>query len=274
MTDAGRRLAALPEAALEDALRDLAPAIAWPEPTPSLVVGVRERLAAPAAGRSLGERLGLGRPLRRSLVLAVTVLLVLAAIAGAVGLGLPGLRFVLGGPTPSLPLPTPPFGAGSEAPGAGFGLGTPTTLEAAAATVDFAVLLPADPAIGPPDAVYVAADRVILAWAPSDALPDTEGDGVGLLISEFRGRIDGGWVEKVIASGTTLEALLVDGARGYWIAGDPHFFRYVDERGIDVEDTHRAVGDTLVWTRDGVTYRIESSLGRDATLALAEALGA
>lgn len=273
MTAAGRRLAALPEDALEGALRDLGPAIAWPEPTPTLSVGVRERLAAQPRQPWLHDRLGRGRPIRRSLVLALAVLLVLAAIAGAAGLGLPGLRFILGGAAPRLPVATPtPAGSSPAALGAGFGLGTPTTLAEASASVDFPLLLPTEPAVGPPDAVYVAADRVVVAWSPSDVLPDVEGDGVGLLISEFRGRLDGGYIEKLIDTGTRLEAVTVGGATGYWISGGPHFFRYVDERGIDVEDTHRAVGDTLVWTRDGVTYRIESSLGFEATLAMAEAL--
>ena len=36
--------------------------------------------------------------------------------------------------------------------------------------------------------------------------------------------------------------------------------------------TSRLAGDTLVFVRDGTLYRIESALGRDATLGVAESL--
>ena len=34
----------------------------------------------------------------------------------------------------------------------------------------------------------------------------------------------------------------------------------------------RLAGDVLVFERDGTVYRLESALGRDATLAIAETL--
>jgi hypothetical protein len=39
-----------------------------------------------------------------------------------------------------------------------------------------------------------------------------------------------------------------------------------------IDDHHRVVGDTLVWTADGVTFRLESALGMDAAIRLAESL--
>ena len=64
----------------------------------------------------------------------------------------------------------------------------------------------------------------------------------------------------------------VDGARGYWIDGPPHFFMYIDANGDPVDDSRRLVGDTLIWTDGDVTFRLESSLGRDRAIELAESL--
>ena len=93
--------APLDDAELAALLRATAVAIAWPtaSPTgaPDVASRVRARLVAappPAPWRPWTQ----WRPVRRSLVLALAAVLVLAAIAAAVGLGLPGLRLVLGEP--------------------------------------------------------------------------------------------------------------------------------------------------------------------------------
>ena len=78
--------------------------------------------------------------------------------------------------------------------------------------------------------------------------------------------------DKAINSGTTLERVKVGGHDGYWISGDPHFFFYTTADGRFVEDPRRWVGDALIWNDGSATYRIESSLGRDATIALAESI--
>ena len=59
---------------------------------------------------------------------------------------------------------------------------------------------------------------------------------------------------------------------GYWISGAPHELIFVDEAGQPVFDTRRIVGNTLLWARDGVTYRLESGLDRAAAIALAGTL--
>ena len=81
------------------------------------------------------------------------------------------------------------------------------------------------------------------------------------------GLADKEYYEKVIGSGTKLSIVDVDGDDGWWISGDMHFFFY--ERPISgyVDDGRRWVGDALVWYDGQATYRIESALGRDATIA-------
>jgi hypothetical protein len=271
-------LASMDDSALEGALRDLATAIAYP----SVGVGgsdiaarVRRRIetAPPApARRTVLGWLG-GRPIRRSVVVAIAALLVLAAVVGAVGLGLPGIRIIFGGPTP------PPSAIASPSPGASLGtvgqslaLGTRLPLDDAARIAGLDLVLPTDPAIGPPDAAYLLAGRVALVWSERPGLPPDPSNGIGLLLSEFRGTVDEGYYRKQLESDGVVTPVTVNGAPGYWISGPPHFFVYVDERGETVDDTHRMVGDTLVWADGDVTYRLESQLGMEDAIRLAESL--
>ena len=288
MNEQRRPLAALDDAGLETALRASSVSIAWPTASPAgapdVATRVRARIVAGETARRGPWRLW--RPARRGLVLALAALLVLAAIAGAVGLGLPGLRIILGeprvSPPPSVavpsgtgqsgvPTPTPLPGA----PGSALRLGDPVSLDEVETLTGFPPVLPTDPAIGPPDAVYVDRSRsnqVAFVWAPSAALPETRDPGVGLILMRFDGRMDEGYHQKLVGLGVTSEPVRVAGRAGFWISGDPHFFFYVGKDGATIDDDRRWVGDALVWSDGTLTYRIEGALGRDATNELAESL--
>jgi hypothetical protein len=134
------------------------------------------------------------------------------------------------------------------------------------------LILPTDSAIGPPDAAYLSDARAALVWATRPGLPPTEDDRIGLLISEFQGHIDNGYIQKILDSDTKLTPVTVNGSPGYWIHGDPHYFFYVDADGRPVDDGHRVVGDVLMWTTGDVTYRLESGLGMEGAIRLAETL--
>ena len=278
MTDRPTRLAALDDAALEALLRSTADAIDWPiaRPTgPDIAMRVRARLVAlpPPARRGFLAR---WRPLHRSLVLALLALLALAALAGAVGLGLPGLQVTLTEPPASVPPSvapgrTPPPGA----PGSTLHLGDPVSLNEVEALALIAPQLPIDPEIGLPDAVYIdrsKGNQVAYVWAASETLPETTDPGVGLILMRFDGKTVDGFHEKLIGQGVTAEPVTVDGRRGIWISGRAHFFFYVGEGGVTIADDRRWVGDALVWSDGIATYRIESALGRDRTIAMAESL--
>ena len=99
----------------------------------------------------------------------------------------------------------------------------------------------------------------------STDLPATFEPGVGLLMTEFVGFVDDAFYSKLVGSGTTVEAVLVGGKHGYWLAGEPHFFFYTGPGGV-VRDDRRWVGDALVWSDGKVTYRLESALGQQATI--------
>jgi hypothetical protein len=282
MSDQRIRLAALDDEALAATLRAGAESIAWPTAAaagaPDIATRVRMRLVAaprPAARRPWTA----WRPVRRSLVLALVALLLLAAIAGAVGLGLPGLHLILGGPLVSPPPSASPgqtIPAGG--PGSTLGLGTPVALDAVEAATGIAPRLPTDPAIGPPDVVYVdraRGNQVAYVWASRPGLPETGDPGVGLILMQFDGQTDSGYHEKLINLGTTVEPVNIDGRSGFWISGDPHFFFYRhpgDPSDATINDDRRWVGDALLWADGPVTYRIESALGRDATIAIARSL--
>lgn len=265
------------DARLEAALRDLSGAIDWPTATPAgapdIALRVRVRLAdRPKPARRAGW---LSRPWRRALLLALTALLALAAIAGAVGLGLPGLRVIFGEPSPPPPTVEPGRTPEPGPAGAGLPLGDAVSLADALALAPGRVRLPADPALGPPDAVYVdpdKADQVALVWAARPGLPASLEPGVGLILMAFDGVLETEYHQKIIGAGTTLTPVRVGTASGFWIEGDPHIFFYRSESAGVIADDRRWVGDALIWFDGTTTYRIESALGRDATITLAESL--
>jgi hypothetical protein len=256
---------------LEAGLRDLALVVEPAAmPGPDLAARVRARIEGERPRRAVAP--WWRPPIRRSVVLALAALLVAAAAVGAaIGYGLPGLRILLGPvPTPTAQAPAPT--AATSAPGATLGLGTPLTLEEASGLVDLEVLVPSDPAVGPPDAVYLAGRRLALVWGPDPALPGTAVAGVGLLLIEIRAGLDEGMVQKIIDSGTPVEAVEVDGAPGYWLSGDSHELLFIGPDGEVIPDSRRLADNTLVWTRDGVTYRLEADLDLGAALELAASL--
>lgn len=279
MADA-RSWSTIPDAELEAELRGLGRAIAFPAAgpgeagRPELAVRVRARIAAAPARP--GRPGWSWRPARRSLALAVVALLVLATVAAALGLGLPGLRLIFG-PPPGSPLPTlePSATAVPGGPGSSLGLGTRIDPAGLDSRAGFPVRLPADPAVGPPDAAYVDParnDQVTVAWAPRPGLPPTIDPGVGLLLTQFRGRTDEGFFSKAVDSGTTVERLRVAGGPGYWVSGRPHVYFYQAADGRFIDDARRWVGDALIWSNGEITYRLETALGRDAAVLIAESL--
>lgn len=295
MTD--RPLERRDDEGLEGALRSLSTAIDWPTAAPLAPSGatagpdvatrVRVRIASGERARPVRPWWRLStRPVRRSMVLAVIALLALAIVAGAVGLGLPGLRFVLGEPPASLlPSPTP---VATETPsdsptpplpaitGSRLGLGRQVALDDVEPQTGVPVRLPTDERLGPPDTVWIDSakfDQIAYVWAADDSLPETSERGVGLVLMRFAGQSDQEFYQKVIGSGNTLQTVTVDGHDGYWITGEMHFFFYVRPDGNGhVDDGRRWVGDALVWNDGEATYRIESALGRDATIEIAESI--
>lgn len=264
------------DAGLELALRDLAGSVAWPDATlapqgPDLAARVRARIVAGEPTRTAVTRGSRWRPARRALVLALAALLVLAAVAAAVAFGVPGIRLSFG--TPSATPPAVSTAAPGEAPGTNLGLGETVSPDEIGDLAAFPVRLPSDPLVGPPDTAWMGErGEVTFIWGASDALPATIDPDVGLLITEFRGRQAPETISKIIDSGTNVVRERVDGATAYWIDGDPHFSFYVTPEGDTIEETRRWVGDALIWSDGEITYRLETSLGRETAIRIAESM--
>ena len=272
---------------LEAALRGLGDAIAWPAAGPAtgggpdLAAVVRQRIeSSPRAAARAGSRWA-WRPARRALVVAVIILLALAAITGAATLGLPGLRLILG-PAPVSPPPSLRTEPSTRVrltrpvrdPRRQARLGQPVALADLDARAGFHVTWPEDPAIGPPDAAYIdptKGGQVALVWSTR---PGPAGDArarVSACSSPSSAASSRTGSSRRRSAADTVRLVLVDGEQGYWLSGDPHFLFYERPTG-SVHDDRRWVGDTLLWSVGPLTYRLETSLGQDAAIRIAESM--
>jgi hypothetical protein len=269
--------------ALERELVALREEIAWP-PTPDLAGAVAARVATEAvAGKTARDlaharagagavragrrRAGLGRRLRLAPALAgLLVVLVAVGVLLAASddvrarlrewLGIGAVRIERVERLPDL------------APARHLGLGRRMT--AAEARRRTGLPVPRVGALGPPDAVYASAEiaggAVSLVHLARPGLPEATA-GVGALLSVFRG--DGlAFVDKLVRGDTPIDRIRVTGARGYWV-GEDHVVLFADRDGVVAEQPARLAASTLLWVRGGVTYRLETALGKAAALRLA-----
>jgi hypothetical protein len=249
---------------LERALRDLGAHYPYP-PTPNLAVSVRARIAArPSIGPTHA-------PVWRSPLRLVLAAAIVVVILGTAALINPASRDAIAhffhvrgvvvsrvsSPLPSLSPITP------------VNLGQQTTLDEARSAVSFPIAVP--PELGAPDAVYidrtVPGGEVALAYKPRAGIPLVRQTGLGVLVTEFRGDLVHEFITKEVGPGTTVEEVSVHGDPGWWIAGQPHEM-VVNNR----LETLRLASNTLVWEHGGVTYRIESGLGKADAMRLATGL--
>jgi hypothetical protein len=246
-------------------------AFAFP-PSPDLAADVLQRLPVRRRGRSwTWPRLS------RGLVLALLALLVAGAVAGAAILGVPGIRILFTDPIdrPGPSVSAHPIDLGRVRQ---LGLGTRMSLADARARVEMQVRPPADPSLGPPDAVFLdaslAGGMVSMVWTARPGLAAAGPSGVGLLISQFDGSVNPGGFQKLVDQGVEIEEVMVGGATGWWLHGATHLFL----RGTGTDAQYpvvesRLAGDTLLWERDGLTYRLEGSVGLQRAIEIAESIG-
>ncbi len=239
-----------PHDPLDRLLTDARADFAFP-PTPAL-----RWTGATTTGRRSRVRLAL-------IAAAIATLILAGAALGAAALGIGPLRILFVEALPSANVSDTPLAVR-------LALGSATTADDPSLRVP--LLAPAD--LGPADEVYRSTDgrRVSQVWAARDALPATGESEIGLLVMALSGEIEPEMMEKLVTEfDVTVEPLTVRGHPGYWISGERHLLRYrVGAAGAT--ERSRLVGDTLVWAEGGAVYRIESALGRDATLALAESM--
>jgi hypothetical protein len=232
---------------LDVALRQLAEEVVFP-PTPPLAASVRERLLV--AGLPSPRH----RPWGRSLALAIGLSLLVAATVLALTWVLPNLRIV---PVASVP-PAPTVELGAD-----LRLGQPIDVADAPFTVG-------EP--GSAVSAYALDGGTVtsLVIAAGEGLPEISDTGIGLLVQRIEGDLERAMVEKLVDEvGATVTPVTIGDADGFWIEGPPHLVRYLLPSGAVRTEMTRLVGDTLVWQRDGVLYRMESPLGLDESRRLA-----
>ena len=233
---------------LDAALLRLAAEIDFP-PTPDLRRAVSERAQAPA-------RRWWPSAWPRAAALAVIATLLVAATAAALALVLPGLRITTAPTVPTAEAVASRLALGDPIPAGTVGAGIPA-------------------ALGPPDEAYVIGDHEVLSlvYLADDELPDLAGSGIGLLVQVIDGALEREMVQKLVAEvGASVTPVRVGPDAGFWIEGLPHLVRYIDPEGRQRSQRTRLVGDTLVWERGGMLYRMESGLGLDGTLRIAESI--
>jgi hypothetical protein len=254
------------ERLFESELLDLGRRIDYP-PTPDLPNAVRRRLIEQRAPTPTRWRARLW-----ALAAAAVAILIIAAGVVTVGpdtrsalaerLGLRGVQITQPQQLPS-----------GQAAGRRLNLGQPLTSVAdARSRVAFRVPLPST--LGEPDEVYLLdsppGGQVALLYAEREGIPRTSSTGVGLLLTEFQASFpDGGPILKGVPPGSRLEEVTVNGARAYWIEGDPHTFFFQDAQGRIQAETTRLAANVLLWEDGPVTLRLESALNKDAALAIA-----
>jgi hypothetical protein len=258
--------------AMDDAmirlLEDAAADARWPS-TPDLRAAVLAQIAPPGAGArvtpgsvALASSIGShhARRLLRPLLLAAVLALAIAGIAAGLGFRLPGV-VIERVPT------TPPAGTGLD-------LGSPIPIEEALGIDAPRVQLPAG--LPRPDVAFRmgTGDRtmVTLAWRAAAGQPALPGSDLSLSLMAVPGSIDAQLLEKLLGPGTRIEPVTVNGDRGWWIEGAPHTILVRTQAG-EINELQTAIaGDTLLFVRDGTLYRLESSLGKAATLQLGASL--
>jgi hypothetical protein len=245
------------------------------------------RAGAGGIGASVREWLRAQRPLRRALVLAAAAVLLLATAATAATFAVRGIRIVFG-PPPAATAPPPGLGPsmGGQPPasasptlgplGSDLFLGEHTTIEAARARLRFDFVVPTLPGLGRPE-VYVSqvvpGGAVNLVYpAPGGTPTPGTSDAVGVLITEFVGRVDRPFLQKFIDQGTTVQHVRLGSWDALWISGEPHQVAYVASDGSLVTESLRLSGNALLWERGDLTLRLETVLPLERARAIAASM--
>ena len=243
---------------LFDALADVAAHLVLPP--------ARDLAPAVIAALPVDPPRSIARSRRRLVAVVVTVATVVAAVVGLPGpraavadwLGIRSIEIVRVNQLPQ---------------GLGSTLRLGVAVPVGAVARGHAVLVPSG--LLPPSAAYVdepTVGAVSLVWAPMKLLPEIDTTGIGLLLTQFPGSVDRTLMQKQVDVRSSVETVTFAGAQGFWISGPRHSLYYVSSDGLMREDTSRLAGNTLLWSQNGTVFRLESSLDRDAAIALVSQL--
>jgi hypothetical protein len=277
-----------PMADLEQRLMELASAIEWPA-TPNLSPRVSRLITSPLPLGSPRDSAGRGRSARwvrvsgnwyqrpwtlaaAAVIIAIAGLLAYTPSRDAVASWLNLHVLIRQVQHPIKPSPLPPGPLGKR-----LGLGNETTLAAAQTQIGWHIVIPA--ALGSPDEVYLqlppdgpSQGEVTLVYAARPGIPVSRQTGVSVLVTEARGAVNTNFFGKMLGPDTTLEDVTVDGYQGYWIAGQPNVFVFIDAAGNFRDETMRLAANTLILDDRGTIIRIEGDLTKDQAVQIARSL--
>jgi hypothetical protein len=170
------------------------------------------------------------------------------------------------------PSPLPPGPLGQR-----LGLGNQTTMADAQKQVSWHVLVPSR--LGDPDETYLLLPpegapkgEVTLVYATRPGIPVASETGVSVLMTEATGAVDANFFGKMLGSGTTVEEVTISGHKGYWVAGSPHQFVFIDANGRPRYETLRLATNTLLVDWGGTVVRIEGNMTKTQALEIAASL--
>jgi hypothetical protein len=137
-------------------------------------------------------------------------------------------------------------------------LGDEMTLDDARDLVGFQVVVPES--LGGPDAVFVGEDlSVSMVWFDDPVVLTQRSAG-----SDF--------AEKGLGPETVATSVAVNDVPALWITGAPHTFTLLDRDGNPLEESTRLAQNVLLWTSDGVDYRLETTSNLDRAIAISETM--
>ncbi|MEA2434687.1 MAG: hypothetical protein QOG54_2144 [Actinomycetota bacterium] len=153
-------------------------------------------------------------------------------------------------------------------------LGDRVSLDEAGARVDFGLRVPE--VLGPPPEIYVQKETptvfVSMIWPATQDLPRATSTGVGALLTQFRSHVEQDFIKKLTQTKVEVIQVTAEGVEGYWVEG-PHSFMLLDAQGRPQEDSARLSGNTLIWEKNGVTYRLEGDFDRATAIRIANSMG-
>jgi hypothetical protein len=256
------------DTALRDALAAAREHIDWPT-SPDVVRDVGATIRAMHEKPSLvSPRLSMPSRRRTLLAIAAALLLVAGAALAArvvIEIGAVAVRVLPDRPT-SLPtnVATPDD------------LGREVTLARAEAAAGFPAALPT--ALGPPDRTWVdeaivgfepdqVARRIVNAWPPTPELPVIPGTEAGAVLMQFEG--DWEVASKLLSAETgRFGDAIVEGRPAFWTTGEHEL------QLISGDELMRLLvtGNVLIWQDAGYTFRLETDLGKQAAIDIAESI--
>lgn len=265
------------DADLESALVDLRAHIEYPR-EPDLAPRVRREIETASRRSRPWWRVPRGQALGVAFAVAVLVAAALLTLSPATRtavarfLGIGGVRIEFGDRKRS---PSPETPAGID-----LFLGRRTTLEEARRLATFPILKPPSASVGDPDMVYVASaapgPRVSLVYRAGGRyrlhrLPRQPETGFGMVLTQFEAPVQDFLIKKLVGQGATVEPAKVHQQPAYWVRGRHLVYPYQSSAGLS--SAVRLAGNTLLWERDGVTFRLESGLDKAEALLIAESIG-